>query len=106
MTLFKPLHSGRRRGPFTESRATVPGSPLKSGNSKWAEFFAERLIDNVQQTVHKSSGAVPFSTGPPDSSIRTAFIVRSEIYAQEIEDLPVPGFRLVGGSAQQGAALS
>jgi len=51
-------------------------------------------------------GATHFSTGPLYSFIRTAFMVGSEISAQEIEDLPVPGFRLVGGSAQQGAALS
>jgi hypothetical protein len=107
MTLFKTLHSGRQRGPFPESRASVPGSPIKSGDSKWAEFFAERLIYNVQQTVYKSSGAVHFSTpGPPYSCIRSAFMVCSEISAQEIEDLPVPGFRRVGGSAQQGDALS
>jgi hypothetical protein len=84
----------------------VPGSPLKSGDSKWAEFFAERLIYNVQQTVHKSSGAVHFSTEPPYSYIRTAFIVCSEISLQEIDRLPIPGSRLVGGLAQQGDTLS
>ena len=83
------------------------GSPLRSGDSKWAEFFADRLIYNVQQTVRKLSGAVYFNTPePPYSCIRTAFMVCSEISAQEIEDLPVPGFRRVGGSAQQGDALS
>ncbi len=53
---FKTIAPEDSRGPFPESRASVPGSPLKSGDSKWAEFFAERLIYNVQQTVHKLSG--------------------------------------------------
>ena len=41
-----------------ESRASVPGCPLRSGDSKRAEFLAERIVYNVQQTVRKLSGAV------------------------------------------------
>ena len=42
----------------TESRASVPDCPLGSGDSKWAEFFAEKVVYNVQPTVQKLSGAV------------------------------------------------
>jgi hypothetical protein len=42
----------------TESRASVPGCPLRSGDSKRAEFFAEKIVYHVQQTVQKLSEAI------------------------------------------------
>jgi len=36
----------------------VPGCPLRRGDSKRAEFFAERIVHNVQQTAQKLSEAV------------------------------------------------
>jgi hypothetical protein len=46
----------------TDSRASTPGYPLRSGDSKRAEFFAERMVYNVQQTVKTVSGAVQLTS--------------------------------------------
>jgi hypothetical protein len=35
----------------------VPGYPLRNGGLKRAEFFAERIVHNVQQTAQKLRGA-------------------------------------------------
>jgi hypothetical protein len=44
-----------------ESRASVPGCSLRSGNSKRAEFFGDRVVYTSQQTAQKLSGAVHMS---------------------------------------------
>jgi len=49
-------------GLSTGYRASAPGCPLKSGNSKRAGFSVELMVSNVQQTVRKLSGAVHFSS--------------------------------------------
>jgi len=36
----------------------VPGCPVGSSDSKRAEFFADSIVYNVQQTAQKLSGAV------------------------------------------------
>jgi hypothetical protein len=41
-----------------ESRASAPGCPLRSEELKRAEFFAEMIVYNIQQTVQRLSGAV------------------------------------------------
>jgi hypothetical protein len=38
-----PLCEGITMGLSPESRASVPGCPLGSGDSKWTEFSAERM---------------------------------------------------------------
>ena len=40
-----------------EERASAPGCPLRSGDTKRAGFSAELKVSNVQQAVHKLSGA-------------------------------------------------
>src|SRR5207247_2959218 len=47
-----------------EERASAPGCPLRSGDTKRAGFSAELKVSNVQQAVHKLSRAVqPLSGG-------------------------------------------
>src|SRR4029077_14240618 len=43
-------------GLLPESRASAPGCPLRSGDSKRAEFSVELMVSNVQPTVQKLSG--------------------------------------------------
>ena len=52
-----------------QSRASVPGCPFASGDSKAAGFSVEMIVYNVQQTAQKLSGAVHFSSSSPREPI-------------------------------------
>ncbi len=40
-----------------EERGSAPGCPLRSGVTNTAGFSVELMVSNIQQTVHKLSGA-------------------------------------------------
>jgi len=46
----------------TESRGSTPGDPLRRGESKQVEFFAERMVYNRQQAVQTLSAAVQLTS--------------------------------------------
>ena len=57
-SIQNPLQQKTAEGLSPESRASVPGCPLGSSDSKRAELIADTIVYNVQQTAQKLSGAV------------------------------------------------
>jgi len=53
-----PSQQKTAEGLSPESQVSVPEGPLRSGDSKRAEFFAERIVYNNHPTVQKLSGTV------------------------------------------------
>jgi hypothetical protein len=51
----------------------VPGCLLRSGDSQPAEFLAEMIVYNVQQTAQKLSGAVQIAMAISGHTTRSVF---------------------------------
>ena len=53
----KPSRRKTAEALSTESRASAPGCPLRSGASDATEFFIKRLVTNEKRSVRNLSGA-------------------------------------------------